>query len=58
MSSEPWNFSWLIENEIAGSAQPESLQELRWISQQQNIHHILNLGTSFVYEEILVLTMH
>ena len=44
MSSKnsPWNFSWIKENEIAGSGAPEDSKELNWLK-EQGIKHILCL---------------
>jgi len=30
-SNKPANFSWVIENKLAGSARPESERQLRWL---------------------------
>ena len=42
VTGKPDNFSWLIENKLAGSAIPTSIDEIKWI-QEQGIKSIVTI---------------
>ncbi len=42
ITGKPDNFSWLIENKLAGSAIPTSIDEIKWI-QEQGIKSIVTI---------------
>lgn len=42
-SYPPWNFSWVVDNELAAMAFPRTVENLRWIA-EQGIKHLVTLS--------------
>ncbi|KAJ8963286.1 hypothetical protein NQ318_018753 [Aromia moschata] len=42
-ASPPWNFSWVVPDELAGMAMPETKENLRYLW-QQGIRHLVTLS--------------
>lgn len=42
-SYPPWNFSWVVPNELAVMAHPRNVENMRWI-EEQGIKHLITLS--------------
>lgn len=40
----PWNFSWIVENQLAAMAWPQTIGNLKYLYEEQGIKHLVTLS--------------